>query len=140
MSFYFYLLLTVLFWGAAPIFDKIVLRSLSPVLATMMRSILLATMFTGFVFASGQTKGLLALNWRLLGLIAIAGLLGGGLGQVAYYIALKSERAALVVPLAAAYPVVTMLLGVSLLGEALSLIRAVGVLLVVAGVVLVRLG
>ena len=139
--FYFYLLLTVIFWGSAPIFDKYVLsKGLSPLIVTTVRSIVLALMLGAAVAVSGRYEGLRQLNWKLLSLIAISGLLGGGLGQLTYYMALKSERAALVVPLAAAYPVVTMLLGISFLGEALTLWRTVGVLLVLAGAILVKVG
>ncbi|MCL4424521.1 MAG: EamA family transporter [Firmicutes bacterium] len=59
-------------------------------------------------------------------------------GHLAYYYALKSGEASRVTPVTAAYPVVTVLLVCLLLGEKLTWSKVVGVLLIVAGVILLK--
>jgi transporter family protein len=54
---------------------------------------------------------------------------------VALYVALNSGKAGVVVPVTAAYPVVTLLLAAAVLAEALTVARVAGVALVVGGVV-----
>jgi bacterial/archaeal transporter family protein len=58
-------------------------------------------------------------------------------GLVAFYIALSSGQASKVVPISGAYPAVTLILSALFLRERLSVGRAVGVALVVIGVVIV---
>jgi len=140
MSVYLYVLIAVLFWGGAPIFEKVALRSLSASEGVMLRSLVLAVVMSAFVGISGDYEGLRVLNWRVLGLIAAGGLCAGGLGQMAYFQALKMGSASMVVPMAASYPLVAMLLSIGLLGESLTLARALGAVMIVAGVALVRTG
>ena len=140
MNFIWFAFLAMLCWGSAPIVDKLLLRSISPLAATMVRGLVVAIMMSGAVVFSGQLGELRSLNWKVFGLIAVSALLAGALGQWAFYMALKPGRAALVVPIVAAYPIVTAIFGITLLGESLSLLRGVGVLLVVAGVVLLKTG
>lgn len=54
---------------------------------------------------------------------------------IVFYVALVNGEAAKVVPVSAAYPVVTLLLAALFLSEGVTVVRAVGVLLVVGGVV-----
>lgn len=59
---------------------------------------------------------------------------------IGLYVALGTGEASKVVPVSAAYPAVTLMLSVVLLGERLSLARVGGMLLVLAGVVLITTG
>jgi transporter family protein len=74
-------------------------------------------------------------NWLFL---LAEGLCAALLGHYAYLFALKYGKASSVVPITAAYPVVTLLLGVFLLGEYLSPGKIIGGLLVVLGVFLIK--
>ena len=67
-----------------------------------------------------------------------AGLVAGGLAHWTYYVALKSGEASQVVPVAAAYPLVTFVCSLIFLGESLSLAKGIGTLLVVLGIVLIQ--
>jgi transporter family protein len=59
------------------------------------------------------------------------------IGLVALYVALSTGQASKVVPISGAYPAVTLIFSALFLRERLSLGRAIGVALVVAGVVIV---
>lgn len=67
--------------------------------------------------------------------MASASLAVGGL--IALYVALGTGEASKVVPVSAAYPVVTLVLSALVLSESLTFARAGGMMLVVCGVVLI---
>ncbi len=60
-------------------------------------------------------------------------------GLIALYVALSSGEASKVVPISAAYPAVTLILSALFLSEKLTLRRGIGVVMVVAGVVMVTM-
>ena len=61
-------------------------------------------------------------------------------GLIAFYVALGRGDASQVVPLTSAYPVVTVILSAVVLAEQITLLRVIGVLVVVAGVAILGLG
>lgn len=69
--------------------------------------------------------------WAIVSAVAAIG------GLVALYIALSTGQASKVVPISASYPAVTLVFSALFLGERLSLARAIGVALVVGGVIVV---
>jgi len=117
--------------GALGITGKLALRTLvwqDLVLWTGLGYILVA----GFLLLSGQTelKFTAGSGWAL----ASAGIAISSL--IALYLALTVGKASTVVPITAAYPAVTLLLAAAVLSEQLTLVRVAGVLLVIAGVVI----
>jgi bacterial/archaeal transporter family protein len=60
-------------------------------------------------------------------------------GLIALYVALASGEASKVVPISAAYPAVTLILSALFLSEKLTPGRAIGVVMVVVGVVIVTM-
>jgi transporter family protein len=59
---------------------------------------------------------------------------------IAFYIALGKGAASTVVPFTSVYPIVTLLLSALVLAEKITLLKAAGTLVVVAGVVMISLG
>lgn len=90
-----------------------------------------------FVVAIGIDGG----SWSTRGvwLGALTGLAGAA-GLAFFYLALDRGPASQVVPVIGIYPVLTAVLAVVFLGEAMSTIQISGVVLAVAGVLLVGLG
>jgi transporter family protein len=116
--------------GALGVTSKLALRTLtwqdlilwSGLGYVLVSTVLLASGQTSLRFGSGS-------GWAASSAaLAITGL-------VALYLALNSGKAGVVVPVTAAYPVVTLLLAAAVLAEALTVGRVVGVALVVGGVV-----
>jgi bacterial/archaeal transporter family protein len=70
-------------------------------------------------------------------LFALASGLCGAIGVLLFTEAIKLGNAAIIVTLTATYPAITVLLGFVLLQETISMVNAVGLLLVTVGVVLV---
>jgi transporter family protein len=73
-------------------------------------------------------------GWILLTALMVA------LSLIAFYVALGQGEASKVVPVTAAYPVVTLVLAAAFLSEPVSAVRLAGVGLVVSGVVIVTAG
>ena len=115
----FYLaVLTALIWGFAPAFEKFGLSgSIDPYLGVVIRTIPIAVI------------GLVGLTFM------------GRLPSIAtfvFYSALKSGEASVVVPITATYPLVAFIVSMAFLGESFTWQKAVGILLVVGGVVMLR--
>lgn len=134
--------IAMLAWGAAAICDKFGMRGghVSPLAGLMIR----LTVATVAVWAFGLVSGILP-EIRAVSTIAPAnllGLAGGGLlaalvGQQAYYAALRYADASRVVPFTASYPVIAMVLAVTILKEPLTLAKVVGTLMIIGGLMLV---
>jgi transporter family protein len=131
-------ILTLSFWGSAPLFEKIALRATDPLLALTLRSgmavliLVLATLFTGKISQVQE------LTLRDFGALGASGLLAGVLGMFTYFSLLKTGQASKVVPLTAAYPLVTAILSLLFLGEKLTLMRLFGILLTISGLIILQ--
>jgi len=131
-------LFCALFWGLAPVFEKVGLRHLQPLPGVFARS-LVVTLITGLAVAGlflfqRESLGEVKLNLRWFLWIAAGGISGGMLAQFLYYAALKSGEASRVTPIASAFPLVTVFCSIVFLGEALTVTKVLGAGLVVAGV------
>ena len=135
-------LLCALFWGLAPIFEKVGLRHLPPLPGVFVRSVVV-TLAIGLILAAAffwqrESVVITRLNARYLFWIALGGISGGVLAQYLYYLALRSGEVSQVTPIASAFPLVTVICSILFLGEALTLTKVLGAGLVVAGVWLLR--
>jgi len=139
MESWVYILFAILFWGIAPVFGKLGLVEVSPLLGLSIRSfgISLILLIVGIV--SGELGNLMGLNLRSASLILAEGLFAGLLGHFAYYYALKAEEVSRVVLLARAAPVLTVIIGIIFLGESISHNKVGGMALIVLGAILITL-
>ncbi|MDD3927439.1 MAG: EamA family transporter [bacterium] len=131
-------LITALLWGASSIIEKLALAKVAPVQAIVVRSLGITLVFFLIMLVSRQTGSLRSVPLHTILMVITAGLMAGGIGQWTYYMALKHGRASMVVPVAASFPLVTFALATILLREPVTVPRVIGVLLIIAGVVLVR--
>lgn len=138
MQLMIYLFLTVLFWGIAAIFDKLALGRTSPFSGIMVRQFVVSGILLGIGIGSGRLAMLGSLDSRTIILFGLSGICGGAAGLWTYYHALRLGGASLVVPITAAYPLVTVLLSWLILQEGLTLPRIIGTVLIVLGVWLVK--
>lgn len=128
----------MLLWGVAPVFGKLALGTVEPVAALAIRSAFVAAVMLAFVGLTGGWAAVAGASARDVALIALEGLFAGLLGGLAYFYALKYGETGRVVPTVAAYPLVTLLLGLALMGEKLTVGKGLGAILIAAGVALVN--
>lgn len=130
--------LTILFWGTAPLFEKIALRHGDPLVGTIIRGLTVGILMIPLLFMNGKLKAMAALPPKSILFFVISGLFAGVLGAFTYFAALKGGATSKIVPLSAAYPLVTVILSMALLGESVTAARAAGIILIVTGIFLVQ--
>jgi transporter family protein len=128
----------MLMWGLAPLAGKLGLAKLPAAPALALRSFTISALMLVYMAATRQFGAWSTAGARSLGAIALEGLLASLVGHFLYYQALRAAPAGTVAAVMAGFPVVTVLAGVLLLGEALTLKKLGGVVLVVAGVLVLR--
>jgi len=128
---------TVLNWGAAGLFDKVGIKGVDAYSAVLVRMVFGTAAIAVVCLLTGRVRPALEFEprtyWCLLG----SAIVGGLIGQVAYFIAMKTAPASLVVPITATYPVVAVALAILVLKEQPTIGKAIGVVLIVAGLALV---
>lgn len=136
---FFLAVLTSLIWGFAPVFEKIGLNGkIDPYLGVVIRTIPIALIGVLGLTFMGRLGSIATVDIKSAVFVIAGGLIAGFLGQMAFYSALKSGDASVVVPVAATYPLVALLVSVVFLGEAFTLQKLFGIGLVVGGVMLLK--
>ncbi|HHY38195.1 MAG TPA: EamA family transporter [Clostridia bacterium] len=138
MKAYVFALLTALFWGLGPVFGKIGLYKVEPLTGLTARTVAVALVLLPYAVASGKMSGLAQMETQSLVFLIAEGIFASLLGHLAYYYALKYGEAASLVPVTAAYPLVTVAVAGLLLGEQLTWTKVVGALLIVAGILVIK--
>lgn len=129
---------TALLWGTTPIFEKIGLAKVDPLIGVTIRSAIVTAGLFLLTFLTGKGRALMELDGKSLFLFGASGMMAGLLGMWTYYDALRMEVTSKVVPIAASYPLVTSLLSVLVLKEEVTLHRGIGTALIVSGIWLVK--
>ena len=136
---FLFALLSSIIWGIAPVLEKIGLSGkLDPYTGVVLRSVPIIIAGVVGLFILGKTEGLMEVDLKSAAFVMAGGLLAGFLGQITYYTALKSGEASVVVPVAATFPLVALIVSVLFLGEAVTWQKAGGVSMVVMGVILLK--
>lgn len=136
---FFFAVLTSLIWGFAPAFEKLGLTGrIDPFLGVVIRTIPIAVISLAGLVLMGRAGSLSTVDARSALFIMAGGLIAGLLGQLAFYSALKTGQASVVVPIAATYPLVAFLVSMIFLGESFTWHKAIGICLVVGGVIMLR--
>ncbi len=120
------------------IFGKIGLKEIDPTLATIIRGVVMAVLLVmaGFLFRKFEGFNPLSVSgkaWLFIFLSALA----GAASWVLYFIALKSGPASAVAVLDKMSVVLVIIFAALFLGEALTLKSALGIVLTVAGTLLI---
>jgi len=136
-SWLFYALLSALFAGLVGVVGKIGVEEVDPITATAIRAAIMAILSILFAFAMGRTD-LSKVDAGALGYIALAGLFGAA-SWMAYFKALSVGEASRVIPVDRTSVVFGVILAALVLGERLTLPKAVGSVLIVMGAILVSM-
>lgn len=132
------LIATMFLWGATPIFEKIGLARVDPLIGVTIRSAIVTVGLFMLTFLLSKGRSLLEIDGKSILLFGASGLMAGLLGMWTYYMALKMEATSKIVPIAACYPLVTALLSILVLKEGVTLHRIIGTALIVSGIWLVK--
>jgi len=139
MKSYYFALMTALVWGLVPAFEKIGLSKLSPASAIFVRCLSVSLGALTLFLLKPQLLGELAhAPVKNISLIVAAGFTANFLGQLLFYNALKGGDVSKVVPIAGAYPLVSFLMGILLLGEKITVAKSVGIGFILVGLFFLR--
>lgn len=139
MNYFVFALLAAIMFGLAPVFSKIGLEGVNPGVALTIRSSVITMIMLIWVMFNGGAEALSEAGPRGWFFLALDGISAALLGQLFYYYALKSGDASVVVPVVAAFPIFTVMVAAFLLDESITVARLAGLMMVVAGVILVRM-
>lgn len=123
------------------IFGKIGLKGIDANTATAIRATIMATFLFIVILAQGKLNQipLIISNKKTISFIILSGV-AGAMSWLFYFMALKFGKVSQVAPIDKLSVVLAVILSVIFLGEKISLINAVGVLLIAVGTILVALG
>lgn len=142
MKQFIFALLASLLWGITPIIEKFgfLSKDANPAIGVVFRTLGTAIMaFFVFLFVlKFDSNAFKNIPMKSMTLLMIGGALASVIGQIFFYIALKSGDASVVTPIAGSFPLVTFILGALLLGEAVTVPKLIGVLCIIAGVILLK--
>lgn len=131
---YLYLILSIIFWGSAPIFDKVAVKSVDVYSGIFFRSLAITVIF-GILHLIYRGSEIIFVNsFRGVMFYIISGILAGGFGAMFYFNALKLGDASFVVPVAATYPLITAILSIIFLNEHITFSRVVGIIFIILGI------
>jgi bacterial/archaeal transporter family protein len=134
----FWAVLSALFAALTAIFAKIGVENVNSDLATLIRTLVVICVLALIVSVTGQFQDPSKISGRTYLFLLLSGL-GTGASWLCYFRALKLGNAAQVAPIDKLSVVIVAILGVVLLGENLSMVNWLGVLLVAGGAILVAL-
>ncbi|MFZ5646652.1 MAG: EamA family transporter [Bacillota bacterium] len=125
-------------WGVAPVFSKLGLVKADPFLALTVRSFSVTVILFISGLALGKFSGMDLSDKKSYLFIVMEGILAALLGQLAYYYAQKLGDISRVTPIVAAFPIITVILAVLVLGEKFTWSKLMGTLLIVSGIILIK--
>ncbi len=136
---FIFVLLTSLFWGITPIFDKFAItRGGNPVAGVMVRTVGVGLFSVLCILFSNYAKEIIKMSPKTAILFVIGGILAGFIGQLTYFFALKGEQASIVIPLCSSFPIFTLIFSYLILGEPINLRKVLGTVLIIFGVVIIK--
>jgi bacterial/archaeal transporter family protein len=128
--------LSAAFAGLTAMFAKIGVENVNSDFATFIRTIIILLVLGGIVLGTGQWQPLGSVAARTYLFLGLSGLATGA-SWLCYFRALQLGDAALVAPIDKLSVVLVALFGVTFLGERLSGVNWLGVVLIAGGAVLV---
>jgi len=137
-SWQFWALLSACFAALTALFAKVGIENINPDLATFIRTLIIAAVLAGILAASGQFQSPATISGRTYLFLLLSGLATGA-SWLCYFRALKLGAASRVAPVDKLSIVLVAVFAAIFLGEKLSPVNWLGVVLCTAGIVLVAL-
>lgn len=127
-------------WGMAPLLEKAGLNGISPMTGLFYRCLGVLIGLILLVLFWVKPADIRSVPARSILCLILAGFLASIVGQMFFYSALKQGEVSRLAPVGGSYPLFAFILGVLILGEAVTPLKVVGSLLIVGGVWLLKIG
>lgn len=129
-------LLAALSFGIAPLFEKLGLARVDPTVALFIRAFITTVFTFGFLLATGNIADIARADLRSVIYVILGGVFGVLFAQYFYFKALEHGEVGRVMPIVGSFPVIAFLFSAAIFGEAVTLTKLAGIILVVVGVIL----
>ncbi len=134
---YIFAFIGMLCWGVSPLFAKMGLRNMNPLLGLSIRTFFTASVLFFWMLVSGKAAEIASIPPKTIILLVVEAMLATLIGDLAYFAALKQGSASIVMLIMACSPVVTIICSILFLHETLTLTNLIGGCLVIVGLILV---
>lgn len=133
-------LLAAVVWGFCPLLEKAGLSQVRPMAGLFYRSmgVLIGLVLLALFWV--KPEEIKSVDARSALILALAGFLASFVGQYFFYNALRLGEASRLAPIGGSYPFVTFIVGVLILGESATPMKLAGVVMIAAGVWLLKIG
>ncbi len=139
MSAFLWAVICACIWGVVPILEKEGLGTkVDPFVGLFYRSLGIIIGLVCLKLFVVKTEALKAVDPKSIVLLVLSGLLASFVAQIAFYHALKLGEVSRVVPIAGTYYLITFILGVVFLGEALTLSKVIAMGMIITGAWMLR--
>ena len=132
------LFITMLLWGTTPLLEKMGLQEVEPLTGILIRSGSITIILLIVYLVNGRIHELAKVSLKNYSLFAASGIMAGLIAMWTYYYLLKSGMTSKIVPIAAAYPFITAILSIVILSEEVTFQRIIGIVLTIAGIILIK--
>lgn len=129
-------LIGMLCWGIAPLFVKLGLKGVDPLVGLAVRTTFTIIIITGIMFINGSIFKLGSIPAASLVLLALEAIFATLIGDLAYFAAIKRGAVSLVTIIMSSSPLVTIIFSVIFLGEQVTLARVAGAGLIILGIII----
>ncbi len=121
-------------WAIAPILYRKALLNTTPLSANIVRCATNAGVLVAFLLLFGLAGTLASLPTNTMILVIASGVVGLGVGDTLYMIGLKYVGVSRAVPLAATYPLFSLIWATTLLHQPLSIVEVAGAIVIIVGI------
>lgn len=132
------LFVTMVLWGSTPLFEKLGLKDVEPLAGILVRSLAVTVVMVIIFLSTGRMHEVARMSLKNILLFSASGIMAGLVAMWTYYYVLKSGTMSKIVPIAAAYPLITAILSALVLKEGITFQRIVGIILTIVGIILVK--
>jgi len=140
MNAFWWAVLSAAVWGIVPLVEKAGLIRTAPMTGVFYRSLGVVIGFVLLAVFWVRPAEMKMVDAKSAMLLMLGGFLASIVGQIFFYQALKAGEVSKMVLVAGSYPVMTFLLGILIFGESFTLFKAAGATLILAGLLLLKLG
>jgi transporter family protein len=132
------LFVTMFLWGSTPLLEKMGLKEVEPLTGILIRSGTITIVLLVVYLFNGRLHELTKISLKNYSLFAASGIMAGLIAMWTYYYLLKAGMTSKIVPIAAAYPFITAILSIVILGEQVTFQRIIGIVFTIGGIILIQ--
>lgn len=127
--------LAIILWGSWAIFEKKVIGEIHPFWSMIYYSVMLLFTIPVYYFLTVKNGIPFEFKWKAVGWTFLCVISASG-ASIAFLHLVSTKPVAWVAPITSAYPLITLLIGVLILGETITFTSVIGAVLIFAGIFL----